>query len=373
MLPTFKNMLRRHPSLLLGASIATALALGTVGGVTAQITGIGSEGFLLPPGQDLFDSDAIMDLDLDGTTDPVMLNGPAVILRDTNRRDVVGMRTIDTEILQLDLRGTSPLFGPVQVTLSPESRSQGMIQGQADPDGDVLYPADSFFDVFFEINFPDQGKTLHNTEPVHLMGQASDENLPDDEHSSSTSVPLVDENGDQQGQIVSVRWVPKPPLERKVSRVVVKKLNKVIRYVLDIQTGEPPPPPPPSEILIASKSLTVVVPGKTDRFVVGAASEFDPTPNVLVENPFRRDANVKICVDATRLLKGPRHVVFALDVAGDGDFRVHSFLDAKDIMRMKNTCFVVATREFQVIVQNKGNDDVPVELAIIWTTGPVIP
>jgi hypothetical protein len=369
-----RNFFQHHPRLALSLAGASLLSLGFVGGAAAQLIGIG-EGWLLPSGQSLYDAEMLMDLTVGGNSDTVMLQGPTIIRTGGPEPAPGGGAMYDTEILQMDLQGSSEILGPVRVRLSPTSASQGMIKGTADPDGDVLYPADSFFDVFFEVEVEGTAPmTLHAVDALRLQGQASDENLPDDEHRTTSSVSLLDENNEVQGQIGSVRFVPKPPLERKVSRVMVKKLNKVMQYVLDLQAEAPfPPPPPPPEVLVASKSLKVTIPRKGE-FVVGVPTAFQPV-NERIENPFKRDANVKICVDATRIEKGQgNQILLTLDVAGDGDFRPHSFVEGKDLKLIKNTCFIVATREFLLFLRNhEGESDVPAEIAIIWTTGQVIP
>lgn len=365
-----QGFFRRHPRLALSLVGASLLPLGFIGGAAAQRIGIIGEGWLLPPRQGPYDAEMLMNLEIGGTMDTVMLNGPTIIERG-DPMPGVGGSTVETEILKMDLQGTSEQLGPVRVMLSSMSPSRGMIQGQADPDGDLLFPAESFFDVFVEVSLPDQNLTLHNADPLRLVGQASDEHLPDDEHAGG-GAPLLNENREMQGQIGAVRFVPKPPLERKVSRVIVKKLNKVIKYVLLIQPTEPPPPPP--EVLVASKSIKVIVPPKKS-LVVGAGGTTPIgviTPDVLVENPFRRDANVKICIDAVRAER-KLAINFLLDIAGDGDFQPHSFVDGEDLDLIQNTCFITATREFQVQLVNPKKKDIPVELAIIWTTGQVIP
>ena len=65
---------------------------------------------------------------------------------------------IETEIIQLDLQGTSPLgsitLPPIDVSL-PTSPSTGTMTISPPDISDLDLPADSFFDVFFEIDLPE--------------------------------------------------------------------------------------------------------------------------------------------------------------------------------------------------------------------------
>jgi hypothetical protein len=111
-------------------------------------------------GFDEFDSNAQVTLNLTkpplGTIGPITLVGPARIRRGNPYIDG-GLRTIDTEIVSMELRGIDPFDQPVSVTLNPALPSTGQIQAQA-PNTD--FPADSFFDVFVEIQTA--AGTFHN-------------------------------------------------------------------------------------------------------------------------------------------------------------------------------------------------------------------
>jgi len=131
----------------------------------------------------------------------------------------------------------------------------------------------------------------------------------------------------------------------------------------------------------ATKSLSVDVNGGS-TFIIGAPDSEFPTPNVVITNPFDppRDSNIKICVDATSFTgKVGSLVRLKLDVAGDGDFSVHSeAMGAEDQGpkkgvvdgKLKNViCREVAAKEFQLVIINNDVGIKNVEAAIIWNTG----
>jgi hypothetical protein len=121
-------------------------------------------------GCDEFDSGARIIIQMGEATIPVTLNGPTQVERknspadgDSNGRD-----DIDTEILALELEGTSSL-GLVTVRQSSSRDSLGAIEEQAnDTSNQVDFPADSFFDVFVEVSIPGVG-TLHNVDPIRMQ------------------------------------------------------------------------------------------------------------------------------------------------------------------------------------------------------------
>jgi hypothetical protein len=120
----------------------------------------------------------------------VELKGPTTVqvklgeLRDT---DGNGREQIPTEIVQMELTGTSP-FGPVKVTIrdagkDPFQRSSGEIEEGANDNPGILdlppfieegpggQRADSFFDVFFEVELPVLGLTLREAQGRQGRGQ----------------------------------------------------------------------------------------------------------------------------------------------------------------------------------------------------------
>lgn len=135
----------------------------------------------------------------------------------------------------------------------------------------------------------------------------------------------------------------------------------------------------------ATKSLSIPVPADS-TFVIGAGGT---TTAATIPNPFDppRDSNIKICVDATSLAGNQNNMItLKLDVAGDGDFAIHS--EVKGAMggdpggpggagstsgvpssTLANVnCFEVAASEFQLVIVNDEADPRDVEVAIIWNT-----
>ena len=82
-----------------------------------------------------------------------------------------------TKMRQMDLRGIHPTLGPVTVTLNPGKETIGEIEEQTNifpgllelpPFIDGPGTADSFFDVFVQVDLPNQRLRLHNNEPKRI-------------------------------------------------------------------------------------------------------------------------------------------------------------------------------------------------------------
>jgi hypothetical protein len=98
--------------------------------------------------------------------------------------DEDGLEEVQTEIVQMELSGISTLVGPVTLRLrdpneDPFRRTTGEIEegvnnnpGVLDlppfVEGEEFFPAESFFDVFFEIEIPEAQTTLHNRDPKRM-------------------------------------------------------------------------------------------------------------------------------------------------------------------------------------------------------------
>lgn len=102
----------------------------------------------------------------------------------------------DTEMLSLDMQGSSAL-GAIHLRESPSRPSLGQIRQQSPG---VVYPADSFFDVFFEFDMPD-GSTLHNEAPLRMSSVIGAFPPLDSLYRSpkSSSVPLLYSSGQPAG------------------------------------------------------------------------------------------------------------------------------------------------------------------------------
>lgn len=150
----------------------------------------------------------------------VTLNGPTKIDRKNEAADLDadGLDEIDTEIIQLDLTGTSSL-GQVDVRVAPSPDSTGRIdeQTQTTP-GSLDFPAESFFDVFVEVEVPGVSVVLHNEDPMRLECEISSippincfyfPPIPD-------PIPLLDPQGQLIGYIIHAAHIPLPERETLV-------------------------------------------------------------------------------------------------------------------------------------------------------------
>jgi len=170
-----------------------------------------------PAGKDIFDSGAQIEVDLGELgIDQILLNGPTTVQRgDPYTPPTADKKTVDTEIISMDLVGQSPQLGTVRLRESPARPSIGQVS-QQQPDSD--FPADSFFDVFVEIEIPNVG-TLHNEQPIRMncsaLGLQSIPPLFDIflMPPQNGPIPLFNEDGEQMGAITRVAHLPVPDLE----------------------------------------------------------------------------------------------------------------------------------------------------------------
>lgn len=136
----------------------------TVTSTPGEVTGPGQ--FPPEPGLDDFPVSLAqigIDLTLNGIPDgEISAEGPFVVERGAPVRGSDGRRSIETEILQMDLSGSSPL-GPVTIRQHPQRPSVGRITAR---DAEQDFPADSFFDIFVEINIG--GQIFVNPEPIRM-------------------------------------------------------------------------------------------------------------------------------------------------------------------------------------------------------------
>ena len=118
-----------------------------------------------PAGLDEFPSAAGLEADLSVIGGPVVsatVKGPTRIRRGDPMQQSDGRNVIDTEIVSLDLTGGTTSF-PITVRESSTRESSGIIRQQTPG---VDFPADSFFDIFVEIDTP--LGVVHNKQPVRL-------------------------------------------------------------------------------------------------------------------------------------------------------------------------------------------------------------
>ncbi|UCE28552.1 MAG: hypothetical protein JSV85_04520 [Candidatus Bathyarchaeota archaeon] len=148
--------------------------------------------------------------------DPAGAGGPGNIIDALKLEVIVGddRLKIDTEIMYMNLVGTGDLLGPVTIAESPSKASSGAIQQQVVGED---FPADSFFDVFIEIEttLPYPLSTLHNDDPHHLSAVILGVPPLGTSYTTPLSVdkPLKDELGNIVGYITNVILVFPTPEE----------------------------------------------------------------------------------------------------------------------------------------------------------------
>jgi hypothetical protein len=183
-----------------------------------------------PPEIDHFpNSSAVVDVMLpDGTVHTVNLSGPTTVqvwvgeqgqADDSNGN---GLDEVETEMVQLELTGSSPM-GPVVMRLAdpsrhPGLRSVGMIEETANTQaGRLDLPpfapsgsADSFFDVFFEVELT--GRTYHAHQPKKMRTRITHKPPgPGTVYEYPEAIELYDEREQSTGiRIVKTRHIPVP-------------------------------------------------------------------------------------------------------------------------------------------------------------------
>lgn len=169
-----------------------------------------------PGGVDEFPSGALLSLEVPGAgLAHVTLNGPTRVQRsDPYDSDGDGRMEIDTEMLAMDLSGMSPL-GALKIRESPSLPSHGRIVQQSPG---VDYPADSFFDVFFDISWDDGINWLPVQQPVHMEAviQAIPPILAQYQSPPSLAVPIPGPGGQVIATLRHVLHVPLPPREKVI-------------------------------------------------------------------------------------------------------------------------------------------------------------
>ena len=169
-----------------------------------------------PGGIDEFPSGALLTLDVPGSgLAHVTLNGPSRVLRsDPSDSDGDGRMEIETELLSMDLSGMSPL-GPMRLRESPTRASLGRIVQQTPG---VDFPADSFFDVFFEVSLDGGANWLPMDQPLRMQAaiQAIPPILAYYQSPPSTAVPIVGPGGQLLATLRYALHVPLPVREKLI-------------------------------------------------------------------------------------------------------------------------------------------------------------
>jgi hypothetical protein len=122
-----------------------------------------------PAGSDYMEhTTATIELEIIGMfIEPITAKGPTTVSRSNPYDPGDGRIKIDTEIISMNLVGTSNYIGPITIIESPSKKSTGAIQQKT---AGIDFPADSFFDVYVEIQtrLPFPNGIIHNDDPKHM-------------------------------------------------------------------------------------------------------------------------------------------------------------------------------------------------------------
>ena len=191
--------------------LCQAIAVGDAPGETPRLTSLAYP----PGGTDSFPSGALLSVEIPGLgTFDLTLNGPTDVRRsDPGDVDGDGLMDIQTEITAMNLVGMSPA-GPLTLRQSQTRASRGLVEQQSKG---ADFPADSFFDVFVEIEVAGLGR-VHNEEPVRVAAviDAIPPILAYYRPTKPLTVPLLDATGQPVGVIRNVIHIPLPPFEKLI-------------------------------------------------------------------------------------------------------------------------------------------------------------
>jgi hypothetical protein len=125
-----------------------------------------------------------------------------------------GRDEVQTELIELKLIGSDPLVGHVEMGLHPTKPSLGQIEERAMYTPGILDlppftptgTADSFFDVFIEVDLPDVGLTLYGELANRLTAVITHKPpAPCDTYQSLVEILLVDAPGNDRGSLSPLR------------------------------------------------------------------------------------------------------------------------------------------------------------------------
>ncbi len=201
---------------------------------------------------DQFDSSLTMIIDLAGIDqDEVVLTGSVQIQRQGTTTDPTsGNTVIETEIVSMDLTGTSAVLGQISMTLNPNLPNVGKLVSQQTGQD---FTADSFFDVFTEVNFLDQGILATSTSPLELNGPISEYPPTSLQLVSQALINLVDSNENvvaavHDGAVLNLSLIqnghgeaeppPALPVEQRIKRETISILDEISELVrTELGTG----------------------------------------------------------------------------------------------------------------------------------------
>jgi hypothetical protein len=169
-----------------------------------------------PAGTDTMNpTTATVELNIIGIgSETLTVTGPTVVARSNPYDPGDGHMKIDTEIISMNLTGTSSLVGPITIIESPTKPSTGYIRQE---NAGENFPAYSYFDVFVEIQttLPFPLSTLHNDVPAPM--EATIYSIPpwgSTYTSTAENIPLKNQQDNIIGFIthVSHKIPPAPPV-----------------------------------------------------------------------------------------------------------------------------------------------------------------
>ncbi|NUN95098.1 MAG: prealbumin-like fold domain-containing protein [Candidatus Omnitrophica bacterium] len=105
------------------------------------------------PGRDTLQMTLSFDLEIDGATERLTLNGPMTFQREAPQDIGFGIGAFDAEIVSGQLTTRHPLLGIVQLRESPTRPSRGRYT-QTDPGR--FYPCEGYFELFLELRWAGQ-------------------------------------------------------------------------------------------------------------------------------------------------------------------------------------------------------------------------
>lgn len=189
-----------------------------------------------------FDSIARITIEGPFGSDIVTLSGPTIVvvnIENVTDSDKDGLEEVETQIVHLELSGTSKILGPITLrhratealgpVRQPDQLSMGKIEERVNNIHGVLEippftptgTADSFFDVFFEIELlnppalvPRELRLLHNETPKHMRATITHKPPRKGEtYESPEVIELFDESGRPSGvRVRNVSHTPNPEL-----------------------------------------------------------------------------------------------------------------------------------------------------------------
>jgi len=170
---------------------------------------------LPPAGTDVLNVAVTLQITVDpGPTEMVPMIGQMTL-----RRGIGDPNQIPIEIISLNLTGMSPALGRVQATLDPHFASGGQV-AMFPP---TETPADSFFDVWFDINLPDMGRSFYQSDWYNIQSRTTAIPLFDVfSETFSEKVFLIDQvTGLSAGSMTHISLNPHPRINRLTTQAQV--------------------------------------------------------------------------------------------------------------------------------------------------------